>query len=409
MLLKLIKSNFQNKKRNYVVLSQILGALFALITGKLIAIYIPPEDFGTYSLQWAAYIFFSTLFLKPFIEFTKTSNNTLIPKIGETLFKITGIILVVLTICLLTLFLYYFQSISIGLVIVLAIFVPSSMINNILTNYLNVKDYLIKYSKLGIINVSCGLLFLVIMLLAQFQLFSNVQILWLAQLMSAFVGSLLFLTRKKVIVDHLRIGYTAFIKRYLSFALPLLFLAIWAWINNYFDRYAIEYFLTVKQVGTYNASYSVGSKFFILLSPIFMILVTPHVYDLSKTNLKKDSIKKFAAYYIIISVPILIGIYFLRNYIGQILLSENYSEGFHIIFWIALAFFILTLTQLFELLFYAKEKTKVLMFGNMVAALLNILLNIIWIPRFGIIGAALATCIAFTANLCFIYYKFMKL
>ncbi|MCW5516898.1 polysaccharide biosynthesis C-terminal domain-containing protein [Muriicola sp. Z0-33] len=409
MLLKLNRSTFQNKKRNYVVLSQVLGALFALITGKLIAIYIPPEDFGTYSLQWAAYIFFSTLFLKPFIEFTKTSNNTLIPRIGGMFFRVTGTILAVLTICLLILFLYYFQSISIGLVIVLVVFVPASMINSILINYLNVKDYLIKYSKLGILNATCGLLFLAIMLLWQFQWFSNVQILWLAQLMSAFVGSILFITRKKVIFNYLKIGYDTFIKRYLSFALPLLLLAIWAWINNYFDRYAIEYFLTVKQVGTYNASYSVGSKFFILLSPIFMILVTPHVYDLSRTYLKKKSIKKFAAYYIIISVPILIGIYFLRNYIGEILLSENYREGFHIIFWIALAFFIITLTQLFELLFYAKERTKVLMYGNMVAALFNILLNIIWIPRFGIMGAALATCIAFTVNLCFIYYKFIKL
>lgn len=392
-----------------MVLSQVIGALFALITGKLIAIYIPPEDFGVYSLQWAAYIFFSSLFLKPFIEFTKTSNNTLIPRIGTTYFKVTGTILTIITLCFLTLFLYYFQSISIGLVIVLVIFVPTTLMNSILINYLNVKDYLIKYSKLGILNATCGLLFLVIILISRFPSFSNVQILWLAQLMSAFVGSVLFITLKKIIINYLKIGYNTFIKKYISFAIPLLFLAIWAWINNYFDRYAIEYFLTIKQVGTYNASYSVGSKFFILLSPIFMILVTPHVYNISRTNLKKKSIKKFAAYYIFISVPILIGIYFLKNYIGELLLSEKYSEGFHIIFWIALAFFIVTLTQLFELLFYAKENTKVLMLGNMVAALFNILLNVIWIPRFGIMGAALATCIAFTINLCFIYYKFIKL
>ena len=48
------------------------------------------------------------------------------------------------------------------------------------------------------------------------------------------------------------------------------------------------------------------------------------------------------------------------------------------------------------------------MIGNVLSAAVNIILNIILIPKYGIIGAALATCFGFAIYLGFIFFKFKK-
>ena len=100
---------------------------------------------------------------------------------------------------------------------------------------------------------------------------------------------------------------------------------------------------------------------------------------------------------------------FLKDYIGGLLLSANYREGFVVIFWVALAFFIFTLAQLHELILYAELKTKIILFGYIISAFVNVALNVILIPKIGISGAAIATCIGFTVYLLIIYYSLRKL
>src|SRR5690606_14608684 len=71
-----------NKKRNFLVGTQLLNALLALVGGKLIAEFISPEQFGLYNLQFAAFTFFFSLLINPTIAFIKASYQNLIPKIG---------------------------------------------------------------------------------------------------------------------------------------------------------------------------------------------------------------------------------------------------------------------------------------------------------------------------------------
>ncbi len=95
MGLDFIKNILQNRNRNYVVFSQLLNTIIALIYGKLVAVYVAPEDFGTFSIQMATYTFFFTLLIDPIILFIKTASNTLLPKIGSQPFLQTTIIMVV--------------------------------------------------------------------------------------------------------------------------------------------------------------------------------------------------------------------------------------------------------------------------------------------------------------------------
>lgn len=399
-----------NRNRNYVILTQIINAAIALVTGKLIAVYIDPEDFGTYNLQWAAFIFFSTIFVVPLIQYIKTTESDLKKKIEIRHYLLTGSILTSITIVsLLILIAFFYDSLSFIIFVLLLLYVPLYTINTVIANYLNIKNRLLDFCYLSIIKVLGSLLCLVGFIFYGISGIKEYEVLWLMQVVGGIIA-LVFVRRKNF---NLSFGpkqdYFIFLKRYLKFAGPLMIMAFWAWINNYFDRYAIEYFLTLKDVGVYNASYSVGSKFFLMISPIFMILLNPIVFGTTSLESKKRNIKRFGLYYAMLALPILSIAYFAYDFIGDLLLSTAYSDGFFIIFLNAMAFFVFTLTQMIELIFYSQKKTKIILYGNIAGALGNIGFNIILVPRLEIIGSAIATLLGFVLYFLVIIYFFKKI
>lgn len=410
MKLGFIHKNFSNLNRNYFLISQVFITIIGLISGKLIALYILPDDFGLYNLQFAAYSFFSTLLIGPFIQFAKATNKSLLPKIGSRYYIYTISVIIVIAYILLISFLYFYFGLSnFTLFIILGCFVPLIALNSILGDYFTTNNRLITFSKFGIFKSLAGLLFLSLVLMLGLTWVSHIELLWLMQLFGAVASLIIFIRNYHFFKTKINIAYKTFFKKYFHFTGPLMFLAIWSWISNYFDRFALEYYLSVNEVGIYNASYGVGSKFFLLVSPIFLILLTPLVYTPAKREAKKQVIIKYSYYYIFFSIIALVAIYFVRDFVGIILLSDKYSEGFYLIFWVALAFFVLTLNHLFESIFYAEGKTRVILVASVTGATVNITLNILLIPYYGLLGAALATCAGFSVHFFVILINFIKL
>tara|TARA_R110002020_G_scaffold463122_1_gene683025 strand:+ start:2586 stop:3818 length:1233 start_codon:yes stop_codon:yes gene_type:complete len=410
VVLDFIKKIIQNKQRNYVFITQVINALIALISGKLIAVYISPEDFGNYNIQFTTYTFFSTLLINPFLQFLKATNTSLLLKIGSKQYLRTLFFIICINYVLYVTFLYFYYNIfNVILLVIFLLFIFISTINSILSDYLNIHNQIIEFSKLSLVKSLSGLIFITVFLVLGLKFMDHIQALWMIQLVGVLVATAFFISKYEIIKTSFKIGYNTFLKKYLRFGTPLIFLAFWLWINNFFDRYAIEYFMGMKEVGIYNASYAVGSKFFLLLSPIFAVLLTPIVYAVSKKEIKKKAINKYGVYYFILGIPSLFIIYLIKDYLGNLLLSEAYQDGFNIIFWIAATYFILTLAQLYELIFYAEQKTKVILSGNIISAILNVILNITLIPTYGIMGAAIASCCGFTIYFVIVYYNFLKI
>ena len=406
---RLINGIFEKRDRNYVIGTQALGALFALIGGKLIALFVSPEDFGTYGIQFATFTFFSTLLIHPVIQYFKTCNTTLIPRIGVRPFITTLIAAIGISFLSISYFFYWYDGmIHWPLLVLLFLFLISSSFNSVLNDHLNITKRLIEFSKLGIIRSLSSLTFIAVFFCLGFTFISDVNAIWAMHLFGGVVGLLVFGGKYRIHFASFKVNYVTFLKKYFRFGWPLIFLALWTWVNNYFDRYAIEYFFSIEEVGIYSASYGVGSKFFLVLSPIFMIMVTPHVYSLTKKEQKKIELLRYGRVYSIVAIPILIVIYFSRNTIGDLLLSDQYSQGFYLIFWIAFAFYLFTLARLYELYFYSEQKTKIILIANILSAFLNIVLNIILLKPYGLFGAAIATCASFLVHFATIYI-FLKL
>ena len=78
------------------VISQIIGVVTAIILGKLIALYITPEEFGQYNLEFGIVTFALTLFISPVIQFYKIKVPGIDKNNTKYLFVVYAIILALL-------------------------------------------------------------------------------------------------------------------------------------------------------------------------------------------------------------------------------------------------------------------------------------------------------------------------
>ena len=406
----LIRNNLNNKSRNVFVISQLTNALLGILIGKLTAVYFLPETFGKFNLQFATYTFFFSLFLNPFLQFLKNITNKNLEKDGHL--YILRILLILLTICITSLILIFkikFQSDNIVLLsVVITLFV--NVIYNILTDYFNVKGILDFFSWSTILKSIFTIFFL--LLASKYFLHDNnaLLILWLMQIVGFLFGVIFFIGKYKIyLIKNLDYDFKIFLKNFFKYTFPLFVLAFWGWINSYFDRFIIEYYLEARDVGIYNANLGLGSKIFIMFNPIFLALITPVVFskDYHKND-KKSTINRYVLAYSFVSLFILVFLYFAKDYIGDILLSKMYKEGFYLIFWTAVAYFIITVTYLYESLFYFENKTQIILYSNIVAAIINILLNFMLIYKFGLTGAVISLIVASLSRFIFTIFFFTK-
>lgn len=402
---------FKNKKRNYILFSQIISAIFGLFLGKLIATYIEPDSFGLYSLQFGVYTLLFSLFFSPPNQFYKSSINTLYQKIGFKHFGSSMLISNIIVVSFILFYLLFIQNepVSLFFVFLILFFVPVNLFFKINSDYNNVVDDYKRFSLGTIVKSIAPVLFFIFFININSLRYSESDLIWIVNFFGFLVGSFFIFNKKSIKIIPKKISFQNFFKSQLKFGLPLMLMALLSWSNNYLDRYIIEYYLDLKQVGLYNASYSLGSKFFLLISPLFLILLTPFVYKNESIKAKKKQINRYLAYFLIISIPILIATLFFYNYFGYLLLSENYSEGFILIFWIALAHFFLIATQIVETVFYAEKNTSIILFGVLISAIINLVLNLILIPHYGFIGAAYSTVLTFLARFIYIYISFKKI
>jgi O-antigen/teichoic acid export membrane protein len=230
--------------------------------------------------------------------------------------------------------------------------------------------------------------------------------LWFILLIGYLVSSFPFLTTIKQYFFKSKNLIKLECEKIIQFSYPLILTSFLVWVTNYSDRFFLDYYLNNDAVGLYSAIYSLGSKFFLLLSPIFLTFITSKIFITNEILVKRQVVTEFSLKFLIVSIPIILIVYFFSYQIGSLFLSKNYSDAFDFLYIIVLAYFFLVFTFLFEQYYYSVNKTKTIFFGNLIAAIINIGLNFWLIPIWGILGASVSTLFTFICRFLFIIFNF---
>ena len=178
-----------------------------------------------------------------------------------------------------------------------------------------------------------------------------------------------------------------------AFGLPKVPHGIAHQVLNLSDRKLIEVFLTLSASGLYHIGYMMGTgvKFFL---SAFELAWAPLVYSHVEGEAKgaaKNTLSRLATY----AFAVLVGCGLLNAVFGRELLMLMAKPEFHaghtVIPVVVLAYMMQGFFALTSIGIGISKKTTYFPVITLSAATLNVMLNILWIPRYDILGAAWAT------------------
>ena len=191
----------------------------------------------------------------------------------------------------------------------------------------------------------------------------------------------------------------SYIRYGLHFNLPLIPHYASQQILSSCDRIMIQSIIDSSSAGIYGLSYQVATVVRIIWTSINTVLV-PWEYDKIESG-KIDSIKRLTRTLIICYGVICVGIMFIAPEVIRLFAPSSYHEGIYVIAPVIAGVFFTGLYSMLAILEFYYKKNFYVMIASSIAALLNILLNWIFIPIFGYKAAA------YTTLFCYVVYAML--
>lgn len=187
----------------------------------------------------------------------------------------------------------------------------------------------------------------------------------------------------------------------LKLSLPLIFHNLSNQILNVADRYMISDWEGISKVAIYSFSYNLGS----IINMIWLSINNawiPWYFDqlkLKNTLLIKEYSKQYIIFFIWLTSCFLL----ISPELVYLMGGEQYIGGIYIVPLIVLGYFFVFYYSFYVNYQFYIQKTILIPIATVSAAGINIILNILLIPKLGIMGAALATAISYYLMLIFHY------
>ena len=189
------------------------------------------------------------------------------------------------------------------------------------------------------------------------------------------------------------------LKPYLVFGIPLLPLVFFEVGNAFSDRYIISYFHGNTQVAIYTVAYTLGTLMAAVLYPLSYVLApaTVRIFDEHDHHRVSHAITAVTRVFMIIAIPAVVGLGILGPNIIRLLASPEFvgTATQLVIFMVAGGVLFDGIRAFYGNALMLNRDTKSFAVITVVAGLTNFVLNLIFVPVFGIGAAAVTTFVSY--------------
>ena len=187
------------------------------------------------------------------------------------------------------------------------------------------------------------------------------------------------------------------LREMLRFGVPMMPAGLAMWAMNSSDRYFLNAFAGTADVGIYIVGYKVG-MFVALIVGAFQLAYGPFIFSIfNERPNPKEYYRKIATYYFFCIFLIALGLSIFAKEIIQILSGPNFHAGYTVVPFVAYSYVAFGLYFTFSTGVSVMRKTYLSTIAVLLSGILNLTLNFLLISKFGMIGAAIASFVSFSA------------
>lgn len=282
-----------------------------------------------------------------------------------------------------------------GLFALTAVLVAVRVIDSALINLLRAKQLSGWYS---VYNVARRYGVLLSTLVAVFLIFPGLEGFFggtvVGELAAVGVLGFLLLRRRRISMANIS---PRLLKSMALFGAPMIAYEFGAVVLNLGDRYVIQTVMGAAAVGAYSAAYNMCEYVESILVAAFSKALTPMYTRLWEEQGKEATrifIERVLHFYVLFALAVVTCMCLVGADLLVLLASDRYASGAAIIPLVIVGMVILGSTAFVAAGLYLAKQTKVLMLLVVGSAIVNLALNAVLVPAFGLVGAAAATLIS---------------
>lgn len=184
------------------------------------------------------------------------------------------------------------------------------------------------------------------------------------------------------------------IKKELSYSVPLVPNHMSLWVMNSSDRFIVSYILGISQNGILAVSHKFMTAFMALYTTFQIAwheMGTVHFYDEDRDEFFSDMIKKI----IEIFSAICIGIIVVLPIVFDWIIDASYKEAYYNVPIYLMAAMMNVMVGVLGVVYVALKKTVEIAKTTFIAAVINIVVNLCCISRFGLYAASISTFVGY--------------
>lgn len=255
--------------------------------------------------------------------------------------------------------------------------------------------------------------FVLALVLVFFFKMGAISLLWGMLLMSIVLS--LLISKKFSLIKRIKTELLSkeICRSFLKYGFPLAISSLSAWLLILSDRYILQFFRTAKEVGIYSVSFSIVDRSIEMLYSVLMLAAFPIIiltWEEKGKEITQRLIKELSRYFFILCIPAFVGLSILSKDIFTLFIGENFVESYRLVPFFAFCSLLMGLFQYVGKGFEIYKRTLLMAFTFFLSGLVNVGLNILFIPVYGYMGAGIAKTISYVILLILgirISYSFM--
>jgi O-antigen/teichoic acid export membrane protein len=197
---------------------------------------------------------------------------------------------------------------------------------------------------------------------------------------------------------RLRLPDNPILRESFAYGLPLLGLNVTGFVTDWGDRFIMSFYREPGELGIYVAGYTLSNyavQCFVPALTSALIPVTMNAYAKEGKEATSKTLETFLRYYWLAALPIVFGITAVGEPLIRFVASEKFVDATLVLPWVLAAKVVQAAYFPFLAGLFLSKRTHVLALFMCGAAVLNIGLNLLMIPNLGMVGAAIATLVAY--------------
>lgn len=191
-----------------------------------------------------------------------------------------------------------------------------------------------------------------------------------------------------------------FILPIIKYGIPIAATSLSAWIITQSNKFIMNGISGFSKAALVGVGYGLTLPILMTLFAIITVAAIPRIINLYEAKIDvRPVISKFLGYYLLVSLPIVTIMALYNTEYTQLFTNSKFYEASVLVPYFAYGVFFLSMAEYTTLQYHLANKTHIEFVIKLISGILGVVLNVILIPKMGLIGVGIA---ALAANLLYL-------